>query len=33
MIEIMEIVEKHNTLITIEYGTYFCISEYFIQIL
>ena len=31
MIELIEMVEKHNTLITINYGTYFCILEYFIQ--
>ena len=31
MIELMGMVEKHNNLITINYGTYLCILEYFIQ--
>ena len=31
IIELVEMVEKHNTLITINYGTYLCILEYFIQ--
>ena len=31
MIKLIEMVEKHNTLITVDYGTYFCILEYIIQ--
>ena len=31
MIEPIEMVEKSNTLITINYGTYFCIFEYLTQ--
>ena len=31
MIELIEMVENQNTLITINYGTYFCILEFFIQ--
>ena len=31
MNELIEMVEKHSTLITINYGTYFFILEYFIQ--
>ena len=31
MIELTEMVEKHNILIIINYGTYFCILEFFIQ--
>ena len=31
MIEIIEMVEKNSTMITKQYGTYFCILEYFIQ--
>ena len=31
MIKLIEMVEKNDTSITINYGTYFCIMEYFIQ--
>ena len=31
IIELIEMVEKHNSLITINDGTYFCILEYLIQ--
>ena len=31
MIELIYIVEKHNNLITINCGTYFCILGFFIQ--
>ena len=32
MIELIEMVEKHNTLITIHCGTYFCILGYSINL-
>ena len=31
IIELIEMLENQNTLITINYGTYFCILEYFIK--
>ena len=31
MIELIEMVEKHNTLVPINYGTYFFILKYFFQ--
>ena len=33
MVELIQMVEKYNTLITKNYDTYFYIFEYFIQIL